>query len=376
MSDADGFTLWVDVSHHDRNLRGAPLDWPQILAATSPAMCARASYGDPAGFSPSSPFWAEHQQGAAAAGFTLRGGYHNVIHGDQASQNRQVDLLRRRLDEQGCTWGMADCEPYGELVNNNLWPRIDDIRRFNDRWYAIEDRVLANYIPQWFWAEHRDGSPSLHSSYLRVLRGPLIQSHYLAGNGRGPRDLYVAAGGNTGTGWDDFYGGRYPDGWQYSSTCTCPGATSRTDVNAFRGTFAELSTLLTGKGGFAMALTDAEQAELLKHVRFLAGRGDAITHMKRKITYGEEAGADAELVIAIEKILEASGADPAELEAIRAAAQAGVQDAVPPLAAALAEALKDEVGLTADEAQAAAERAVRKVLGAVDGATPAATPQA
>lgn len=269
MSDENTATLWVDVSHHDRNRRGGPLDWAAIRQATSPIMCARAWYGDPAGYHNPSPYWAEHQQGARAAGFTTRGGYMNLIHGDQASINRQVDAFRGELDAQQCNWAMADCEPYEELVNNNLWPRMDDLRRLNDRWYAVEHRVLSWYVPMWFWQDHHDGSPSLGSADLRVLHGPLVQSHYVSGNGRGPRPLYDAAGGNGGTGWDDFYGGRFPDVWQYSSTCTCPGATDATDVNAFPGPLAAAAAALTGGGSWLMALTDEEQEDLYRRVKNL-----------------------------------------------------------------------------------------------------------
>lgn len=74
----------------------------------------------------------------------------------------------------------------------------------------------------------------------------------------------------------------------------------------------------------------------------------------------------------LDKLLEESGLDPDELATLRQAAEAGARTgalaAAPGLAAAVAEALKDELGLTEAEAQAAAERALRKVLGQLDTA--------
>lgn len=78
----------------------------------------------------------------------------------------------------------------------------------------------------------------------------------------------------------------------------------------------------------------------------------------------------------LEKIAEKVDIDPAELETLRAAAEAGARAGVAAsaeqLAASVADALRDDLGLTPAEAEAAAERAVRRVLGKLDEATPAA----
>lgn len=233
-------TLWIDVSHHDWTRRGGNLDWARVLEATSPVMCARATYGDPAFWYRNSFHFGDFQRAAAAAGFDCRGGYHNLVRGDAASMRRQVDWLRRELDAYGCTWGMADVERYPELLSASMWPRYEDVLRFRDAWVAAEDRVLMWYIPRWVWSYWGSGAD------LRVLPGPLNQSHYLTGIYGGPREIYDAGGASGGTGWDDCYGGRCPEVWQYSATCTCPGASDRTDVNAYRGTLDQLRALLGG----------------------------------------------------------------------------------------------------------------------------------
>jgi hypothetical protein len=232
--------IYVDVSHHDWDRRGGQLDWAKIRTATSPAMCARATYGDPSGFHPTTRYFADLQRGAKAAGFGLRGAYHNLVHGDATSMRRQVDWFRRTLDAEGCHWAMVDIERYAELISNGLWPRWDDCLRWQDAWYAVDDRPMTWYLPAWLV---RDYYPD--TTDLRRLRGPLVQSHYAGGDGTA-QQIYAAAGGDTGTGWDDIYGNRRCDIWQYTDTGNVPGASSYTDCNAYRGSLEQLTTLLTG----------------------------------------------------------------------------------------------------------------------------------
>jgi GH25 family lysozyme M1 (1,4-beta-N-acetylmuramidase) len=231
--------LYVDVSHHDWDRRGGQLDWAAVKAATSPVMCARATYGDPAGYHPTSRHFGDFQTAAAAAGFVLRGGYHNLIRGDAGSMGRQVDWFRSELDRYGCQWAMVDVERYVELVVNDLWPRWADVLRFRDAWSAVEGRPLVYYLPQWLVRDYYGDVD------LDELAGPLVQSHYAGGDGTAAQ-IYAAAGGDQGTGWDDLYGGRTADIWQFTSAANVAGASDGTDVNAYRGTLAQITALFTG----------------------------------------------------------------------------------------------------------------------------------
>lgn len=234
--------LYVDVSHHDWNRRGGNLGWDKIRAATSGAMIARATYGDPDGWHRSSAHHLDFHRAAKAAGFDLRGSYHNLTRGDSASMARQVDWLRREMDAAGAVWAMADVERYPEMMTAGTFPRWSDVLRFQDRWYAKESRVMAWYLPQWVWSRSDMGSPD-----LRALRGPLVASRYpLSYTQDDPADLYRRAGGDSGSGWST-YGGKAPELWQYSSSALVPGTTGGADINAFRGTYAGLRTLLTGQ---------------------------------------------------------------------------------------------------------------------------------
>lgn len=332
-------TFWVDVSHHDRDRRRKPLDWAAIRKVTSPAMCARATYGDPDGYNPSTRYFAEFQQGAKAAGFTLRGGYHNLIRGDAAGIARQVDYFRRELDALGCNWAMLDIERYPELVDNGLWPRWSDVERFRDRWGQVESRVLTYYLPKWLWADHL-GSPD-----LRVLGGPLVASDYGDNDSLAPAPLYTSRGGDSGRGWTA-YGHVTPAGWQFGSRCQVTGATGTTDINAHRGSIDQLAALLTGDD---MSLTKDDINTLLKTPVFPYDAPTQSLGTTWLAGYQKAVTAEAEAKANGEALTKLDG----KLDALSARVEAGVG-----------------AGVTDEQL----ERVLRRVIGSVDGASPA-TPE-
>lgn len=240
-------TFYVDVSHHDRDRRGSALNWTQILPATSFIMMAKMTEGDPASSASTDPYGVQALRDARTAGAVMRGGYHVPRHGDQASTFRQVDFFRRQLDLAGGNWAMLDSEPFDELGTN--WPRLSDIQRFDDRWHALDDRVLTHYLPHWFW-EQRLGKASLAG-----LRGPLVASDYGSNLSMTPSALYRNRGGDTSPAWTA-YGGKSVSVFQYGSRCQIPGASLGTDINAFRGTQAQLITLLQGGPAMCMEAHD------------------------------------------------------------------------------------------------------------------------
>ncbi|GIH02530.1 hypothetical protein Rhe02_05970 [Rhizocola hellebori] len=231
----------IDVSQHDWNRRGGNLDWARIRGAGIAGMCARASYGDPEGYQWPTYHFASFSRAAREAGMGLRGGYHNLVRGDQASINRQVDWLRRELDRNRANWAMLDIERYSELIKAEMWPRWEDVRRFDDRWAEVDNRILVAYLPPWNWSKHL-GQPD-----LREFRGPLIASNYPREANEDFKELYEQIGGNDGRGWAE-YGNRVPEGWQYSSRAKVPGAPNICDVNAWRISYEELKAMLTGTG--------------------------------------------------------------------------------------------------------------------------------
>lgn len=280
-------TFYVDTSHHDRDRRGSSLDWAAILAATSPIMITKLTEGDPGSVASTDPYGVQALRDARAAGATMRGGYHVPRHGDQASTFRQVDFFRRQLDLGGANWAMLDSEPFDELGTN--WPRFSDIVRFDDRWHALEDRVLVHYLPRWFWEQDRFGRPALTG-----LRGPLVCSDYADNAAFSPSALYVHCGGNSSSGWAA-YGGRPVDIFQFGSRCRVPGASTTTDINAYRGTVPQLISLLQGKVGSMPTLTDEDAlAE--------AWRVEALAHNRTTVLGGPLKGEAVETVVRINKI--------------------------------------------------------------------------
>jgi hypothetical protein len=205
-------------------------------------ICIRATYGDPAGWSPKTRHFRDMATAARAAGFTTIGGFHNLTTGDSASHRRQVDWLRRELDvvPGGAEWAMCDIERYDEMMAENTFPRWSDVLRFQDAWYAVDSRPMVWYLPHWVWERADMGKPD-----LRALRGPLVASNYGDNDPKAPAALYASVGGNHGPGWAG-YGGKSPAIWQFGSRSAVPGASSSTCVDAYRGTLAELITLLTG----------------------------------------------------------------------------------------------------------------------------------
>jgi hypothetical protein len=229
----------IDVSQHDWDPVGGNLDWVAVRQAGIVGMCARATYGDPAGFNYPSYHFGDFVRAAKHAGFSLRGGYHNLVRGDQASINRQVDWLRQELDTHDANWAMLDIERYAEMVPAAAWPLWDDVQRFDDRWAAVDGRVLVGYLPAWNWSNHL-GQPD-----LRAFRGPLIASNYPVHEADDYQQLYVRSGGDNGPGWAS-YGNRTSEAWQFSSTARVPGAASTCDVNAWRMGSEQLYSMLIG----------------------------------------------------------------------------------------------------------------------------------
>jgi hypothetical protein len=235
---ATSFT--IDVSQHDWKRRDGNLDWAAVHKAGIAGMCARATYGDPSGYHWPTYNFGDFARAASRAGMGMRGGYHNLVRGDQASINRQVDWLRSQLDKHDANWAMLDVEYYSELVKSGMWPLWDDVRRFDDRWAEVDNRVLAGYIPPWHWTKNL-GTPN-----LREFRGPLIASNYPSSANEDFKQLYERIGGNDGRGWAN-YGTRVPEGWQYSSRATVPGGPYICDVNAWRLDYEQLRALLLGR---------------------------------------------------------------------------------------------------------------------------------
>jgi len=120
-------------------------------------------------------------------------------------------------DFAGNTPCMLDVETEGSST-----PTVDEVVSFIEALSALGGRVWGVYFPQWYW-----GQVGGDLSRLGASGAVLVSSNYTSYSDNGP-------------GWNS-YGGATPTCWQYTSTPI--------DMNAFRGTPAELAAIINGTGG-------------------------------------------------------------------------------------------------------------------------------
>lgn len=150
---------------------------------------------------------------AAKVGATFSG-YHFLK--SESSPEAQAQYYYNTAGKTPC---MIDCEQSG-----GSRPGVDWCSRFTAALHALGGRVWSVYYPSWYL--------SLTGGSLASLRLPVIASEY-----RSYSD----------TNWPVSYGGVTPTVWQYTSTPI--------DMNAFKGTPAELAVLING-GSPDVNLTD------------------------------------------------------------------------------------------------------------------------
>jgi lysozyme len=166
-------------------------------------------------------YWAPTQDACAHVGFPLIG-YHYLDTSDPAAQAQCF------VNNGGGTVAMLDVEA-GSGDINNFW---NVVNAFN----AAGVQIALSYIPDWYF--QRMGSPDLSQ-----VPG-LISSAYPNSNSDLASRLYANGGGDTGEGWNA-YGNCQPAIWQFTDAADVGGF--HLDCNAFRGTPAQLTTLLQGK---------------------------------------------------------------------------------------------------------------------------------
>ena len=101
-------------------------------------------------------------------------------------------------------------------------PTVDQVVAFISALQRLGGRVWGVYLPQWYW-----GDIGGDLSRLTTSGAVLISSYYVSYSDNGP-------------GWNS-YGGATPAIWQYTS--------SPVDMNAFKGTPAQLAAIINGTSG-------------------------------------------------------------------------------------------------------------------------------
>ncbi|MBC6460982.1 glycoside hydrolase family 25 protein [Actinomadura sp. HBU206391] len=169
------------------------------------------------------PTWSHNRAAMLALSDFLPGGYHFLHGGNGAAQAGYF------LSKAGDLGGFAvalDVEASGA----NAATARDWVAEFKQR---TGGHPVIGYYPRWYWEQ--TGRPDL-SFFDSVW-----QSHYVSGSGS-PGSLY----GKVPADWWATFGGEPISILQYSSSASVPGISGRCDVNAYRGTLAQLRTLALG----------------------------------------------------------------------------------------------------------------------------------
>ena len=199
---------------------------------------------------------------------------------------QQVDVIDRQMGGRRDLPVWIDVESIDER-----FPPGDPrhyLLRGEDVWEAkreLERRgyhVPGVYSGAWYWEHMPGGEPSMQGL------GALWRSNYGDNNGVGaPRALYVSEGGDRHPGWDYPLGDRKPDLLQYGSRGTVAGRPN-VDINAYRGTKAELRALLSGKPAQDEEPTEEEMNKLYRQITtfisgYLGPQIDAIQEIWRQL---------------------------------------------------------------------------------------------
>jgi GH25 family lysozyme M1 (1,4-beta-N-acetylmuramidase) len=218
----------VDVSRH----QGSKMDWAKIRGSGIDFMIARASLAT----TPDERY-RDNVRGARAAGIPVVGAYHFLYPANVVSPAEQARLFVKRIGDPAGLLTMLDIER-----DNGHKPKISDARAF-----AAEFRNLTNghplllYAPAWYW-------PRIQSPAASDL-GLLVASRYVPVDrdamGHGIKMSPAVAFARVQKRWWRAKHG----GWtratilQFTSHGKVSGYPRRIDLNAFRGTTAELAAL-------------------------------------------------------------------------------------------------------------------------------------
>lgn len=147
-------------------------------------------------------------------------------------------------------------------VETNAGLHVGHIRACKAEFERRGVRVIGcySYVPYW------EGSISPHEPDSHEFGAFWVAAYGQNHHGR-PRDIYP---GDQHRQWEYPLGNQKPVMWQYGSNAQVAGYS--VDINAYRGTRAQLESIFTGKKttsekGPLMALSDQEQRELLEKTR-------------------------------------------------------------------------------------------------------------
>lgn len=232
------------------------------------------------------PVFHSHLADAEQAGMLISTYWYLRAPSEGTTIAQQVDVIDRQMGGRRDLPVWIDVESIDErfppgdprhylLRGEDVWEAKRELER---RGY----RVPGVYTGAWYWENMPGGEPSMQGL------GALWCSNYGDNNGVGePRALYVSEGGDRHPGWDYPLGDRKPDLLQYGSRGTVAGRPN-VDINAYRGTKAELRALLSGKPAQDEEPTEEEMNKLYRQITtfisgYLGPQIDAIQEIWRQL---------------------------------------------------------------------------------------------
>lgn len=211
-SGSTGTTYGLDVSHYQM---ANGLKLPPLRAQGYDFVVIKCTQG----VSWSDATYAKALADAKASGW-LVAAYHFLEHGNAAAQ---ADNLSRHIIDRDVPVAI-DCEP-----TTGSRPNLTDLVQFRAECLKRGLRVTIKYFPEWYWSQV--GRPDITGPLALWASGyPSSRHAYGSELYPGPSDSHWHA-----------YGGQTPLLWQFASTGKVDGYNGNLDVNAFRGTRAELA---------------------------------------------------------------------------------------------------------------------------------------
>lgn len=207
-----------DISSYEHGLNVAALPDPFIIAKVTEGTYYRDAD------------WPTFRDQAKASG-KLLAGYHFVTGEDPG---RQAANLASWIGDKSIPV-MLDFEPTG-----NSHPSHAQQLAVADAIKALGMRVKLSYTPRWYWQQL--GQPDLTGLTARGIG--VVSSAYPNTSIPAPATDYAADGGDNGPGWAG-YGGITPLIWQFTDAAV-DGGQRVGDMNAYRGTVAQLAAFLGG----------------------------------------------------------------------------------------------------------------------------------
>jgi len=216
------------------------------------------------------PVFHSHLEDAEQAGLLVATYWYLRAPSEGTTIAQQVDVVDRQMGGRRDLPVWIDVESIDErfppgdprhylLRGEDVWEAKRELER---RGY----RVPGVYSGAWYWEHMPGGEPSMQGL------GALWCSNYGDNNGVGqPRALYASEGGDHHPGWDYPLGDRKPDLLQFGSRGTVAGHPN-VDINAYRGSKAQLQALFTGKPAPNEEPSEEEMNKLYRQITtFISG---------------------------------------------------------------------------------------------------------